>query len=100
MILLILGIIDIIAGICLALLPGVAANGIVHALAWFILIKGAWSVVTSAAQGYFWDWMGWVDAIVGATIVLAYYGMLIGIMQYIWWVIVLKGVYTMLCSVQ
>ncbi|MCW1296262.1 MAG: hypothetical protein OH319_01110 [Candidatus Parvarchaeota archaeon] len=37
------------------------------------IIKGSWSIFSSASVGYYYDWMGFVDMTTGISLLFAYY---------------------------
>ena len=65
----ILGIVDIIGALAL-LLPDFL-GGLAVTLGTIILIKGAWSALSSLLSGYFFIWMDLVDIIIGATLLFS-----------------------------
>lgn len=85
--LLLLSILDITAGISLLL----RATGIVAQF--FIVvhsIKGLWSVITSASNGYYLDVLGWLDIATG--IVFYMYMHNIFILSSLGYIMLVKGI--------
>jgi len=91
-IVLILSIIDIVAGGFLLLNAPIFANY----FALIFLIKGAFSVLSSFSMRYFFDWMGFVDIIVGIVFGLMSFGLFFGFYASIGWIVLLKGIYSMI----
>ena len=83
----VLGILDIVAGF-LTLLSNDVVVGVFLFFGWFMLIKGLFSLISSMGQGYFLDWMGWIDLLTGITLLTAWN------VPYIWVFCVLKGAYS------
>ena len=69
MLLLVLGLLDILAAITIVLgsIGWIGESTFLFYLAVFMLLKGLWSVLTSAAASFFFDFMGIID-IIGAII--------------------------------
>ncbi|MCD6478178.1 MAG: hypothetical protein J7K87_04200 [Candidatus Aenigmarchaeota archaeon] len=86
MLLLILGVIDILAGLCL-LYPSLFSFMIFY-VGIIVLLKGLMSFLSSVLNNYWFDWMGIVDIIVGVAL-------LIGLrIPHLWLVPILKGLYS------
>jgi len=83
MLLVILGVIDVLVGITL-----IFPNFLVTWLAWIVLIKGIFSVGGSAAAGYFFDFMGWIDLVAA---VLLFFNLSV---PWFWLLPLVKGVYS------
>jgi len=89
---LILSIIDVVAGGFLLLSAPVFANY----FAFIFLIKGLFSLLSSFSMCYFFDWMGFVDVIVGIVFGLMSFGLFFGFYTTIGWIVLLKGIYSMI----
>ena len=89
MLLTILSLIDIVAGIFLLfkIFPGLA-----FWLGIIILLKGISSVVGSIFSKYFFDWMGFIDLIVGILLIFNLS------VPWFWILPILKGSYTLILS--
>ena len=64
----------------------------------FYLLKGGWSVVSSLAAGYFYDWMGTLDFITGIALLLIFYGTVLNFFWIIGIAHILKGLYSLIFS--
>ena len=98
MLLIILSIIDLVAGGLLAfseVLPytGSAFVGTVGA---FMLAKGVWSVITAAAANFFMDFIGILDIACGLLLVVATTGFVMHFFVYFALALLLKGVYSLI----
>ncbi len=67
MILFLLGVFDIIASICVLLQ---IVNEITFLIVMLLFFKGIWSVISSAAQKFFFDVFGWIDITVSLVFLL------------------------------
>ena len=101
MLLLMLGMIDIFAGIVLALSGFVPFKGIsfIIAIGTIYVLKGLYSTGTAAANGFYFDFLGWFDLAAGFFMLLAFLGMSMGIFFFLGIVVMLKGLYTFSVSV-
>jgi len=74
--LLILGIIDLIAGIALALTGFVplTASGLILAIGIIVTLKGAISYLAAAGAGFYFDLLGVLDMLSGIFLILVFYG--------------------------
>ncbi|MFH1445215.1 MAG: hypothetical protein ABIF08_01910 [Nanoarchaeota archaeon] len=101
MLLFILGIIDIFAGIVLALSGFVPLAGVSFIL--FIgilyLLKGTYSTGTAAANGFYFDLLGWFDLAAGLFFVLTFIGLNMGIFFFLGITVMLKGLYSFAVSI-
>jgi len=87
--LLVLSIIDIIAGICL----GISLKGILAVIiGLIILFKAFVSLGTSLGSGYIFDWMGWIDLIAGLSLLIGF------IIPWLWVIVIIKGIYSLVFS--
>ena len=64
----------------------------------FYLLKGMWSLVSSLAAGYFYDWMGALDFIAGIALLLIFYGTVLNFFWIIGIAHILKGLYCLIFS--
>ena len=96
MIIVILGIIDIIAGIVLTFsgLDVFHGNGIVFFLAIAMILKGAWSWLNNLMSGFKLDFMGVLDIVVGILMLLTFGGFFLFFFAYFGIMEVIKGVYS------
>ncbi|MBU3896783.1 MAG: hypothetical protein KJ697_02515 [Nanoarchaeota archaeon] len=83
----ILGLLDIIAGICLAL---TLKNSIIGMIGMIILIKGISSLLGSFVTKHFLDWMGYIDVITGICLISGF------VIPYFWLLPIFKGTYSIL----
>jgi len=87
----ILSIVDVMAGGFLLLNAPVFANY----FAFIFLIKGLFSLLSSFSMRYFFDWMGFVDVIVGIVFGLMSFGLFFGFYSTVGWIVLLKGMYSL-----
>jgi len=94
--LVILGIIDIIIGIAVAVSPGMPliASSIILTLGIIALLKGLYSVLTAAGAGFFLDVLGWLDLIAALFLFMTYWGWVFGFFLYVGIIMVIKGLYS------
>ncbi len=93
--LLILGLIDIIAGIFLIL--NVSA-GVAFTLGIIMALKGLWSIIASAAAGFYFEFPGIFDFIGGIFLFLVSQGVFFEFFLYIGLLLLLKGIYSLIIS--
>jgi uncharacterized membrane protein HdeD (DUF308 family) len=96
MLLVILGIVDVIAGVILAFfgLPVFAGNSIVFGLGILMLIKGVISYLLACANRFYFDVMGILDLIAGVFLVLLFYGIGFFFFPYLGILVIIKGIYS------
>jgi uncharacterized membrane protein HdeD (DUF308 family) len=97
-ILVLLGLIEIFAG----LLIFFRSFPIFEIFLWLGLVyvlKGIWSMASSAAARYYYDWMGAVDLLVAASLLLIYAGYTSGFFLIIALLAIAKGIYTVVLSI-
>ena len=101
MLLLLLGILDMIAGIILGLSGFVTFNesSFVLYLGIIMIVKGIVSYLTGAAKGFYMDFMGILDIIGGMLMILAATGFVLFFFPYIGLLLLLKGAYSMLIGI-
>lgn len=104
MIVSVLGIIDIIAGIMLALggLSYFHGNGLVLTFAVILVIKGVWSWLTNLAmpdKGLKIDPMGILDIISALMLFLVYSGFFQFFFTYFGIILIIKGIYSFVVGV-
>ena len=92
MIVLILSIIDLLAGGLLLF----NLNFLLNYIAIILFFKGFFSIISSLGFGYWWDWMGWVDIITSIALALFSFGLPAAIFTYVAYIVIFKGTYTML----
>lgn len=97
----VLGIIDIFAGVVLALSGFVPFSGISFILFLGVLfvLKGIYSTAAAALNGFFFDLLGWFDLALGVFLVLAFFGMYMGIFFFLGVIVMLKGLFTFSISI-
>ncbi|MBU0953475.1 MAG: hypothetical protein KKA90_03585 [Nanoarchaeota archaeon] len=94
--LIILGAIDIIAGIVLTLtgIVSFADNQLVFILAIIFILKSLYSLVTAMAAGFFFDVLGWFDLFAGFILLLATWEITFGFVIWIGIIMIIKGIYS------
>ena len=95
MITLILSAMDLVCGGLLLL----NLNFLLNIIAGIMLMKGAFSLLSSLGVGYWFDWMGWLDVIGGAALLLFAFGIPAAIFANLAWIIVFKGIYSLVRGV-
>jgi hypothetical protein len=86
----ILGLIDIIAGVLLVL--NFTSMSFVNTVGMICIGKGLYSVFTGVLAGFYLDWMGWTDIIVGVALLLPLFNI---VTKFFAFVIILKGIYSL-----
>ena len=96
MLLFILGIIDIIGGVILALATGgyIGGSDFLFYLAVFFLLKGIWSLLTAMAGGFYFDLLGITDIVAAVSMFLITAGVVSGVFLWIGVILILKGIYS------
>ena len=96
MILLILGLLDVVAGIALGLTRGfpMVNNPLLFYLGVFFILKGLYSLLAAAAAGYFVSVMSWFDLLAGVFHLWANTGAQYPFFLYLGVVMVIKGLYS------
>ena len=87
MILAVLGLIDVIAGILL-FLESAAPGSYVTWVGFLVLLKAAYSIVTSIASKFYFDIFGIIDLITAFLMLTAFY------VPFFWLLPLLKGIYS------
>ena len=100
MILWVLGIIDIIAGSALSLgwLIPYTGNWFIGTMATVLIIKGVWSIITAAANAFFFDVIGILDLVAGLLLLFTTFGVLMHFFIYIGIALILKGFYSLVAG--
>lgn len=88
---LILSIIDVVAGGVLLL----GAPNFANYFAFIFIAKGLFSLLSSFSMRYFFDWMGFIDVIVGIIFGLMSFGLFFGFYSIVGWIVLLKGMYSL-----
>jgi uncharacterized membrane protein HdeD (DUF308 family) len=96
MLLILLSIIDLIAGGLLAFCEvfPYAGSAFVGTLGAFMLAKGAWSVLTAAAANFYMDFIGALDIVCGILLVVTTFGFSMHFFVYFAVALILKGIYS------
>jgi uncharacterized membrane protein HdeD (DUF308 family) len=91
-----LGIIDIISGVVLAVSTSfnLAGSGIALWIGIFMLLKGVYSVLTAAGAGFYFDVLGWLDLIAAASLFIVFFGVANEFFVYFGILMILKGIYS------
>jgi len=92
MIVLILSAIDLLSGSLLLL----NLKFFLNYIAGIMLLKGAFSLLSSLGIGYWFDWMGFIDVISGVALLLFAFGIPAAIFSTLAWIVIFKGVYSLL----
>jgi len=92
----ILGIIDLIAGIALALTGFVplAASGLILAIGVILALKGGISYLAAAGAGFYFDVLGVLDLLSGIFLILAFYGTVLGFFVWFGVAMILKALWS------
>jgi len=92
MILAILGTLDVVAGISLLFLKTFPANFLFY-IGLLVLLKAIYSVATGILSKCFFDFLGWIDLIVGIALIFSFS------IPYLWLAPVIKGIYSMVVGI-
>ena len=100
MLLWILGIIDIVAGAALSLggLIPYIGNGFIGTIAAIMIIKGVWSIISAAANAFFFDIIGILDLVVGIMLLLTTLGIFLNFFVYLGIALILKGLWSIIAG--
>ncbi len=91
----ILSIVDIIIGLMIAYPTFILFTSIVIFYTSLIYVgKGLWSIFSSLAGGYYYDWMGVLDVVYGAALFAIYSGISNGIFYWIGIIAIVEGIYS------
>lgn len=101
MIIVILGILDVIAGIAVALAQLFHLTGSAFALylGVIFILKALYSILTALAAGFPFDVLGWLDLIAGIVLMLLYWGFPVSFAFWVGIIMILKGVYSILLGI-
>ena len=94
--LLILGILDLIAGAALAISGFVplTAVGLVFGIGIIITLKGVISYLAAAGNGFYFDFLGILDVLSGIFLILAFYGTAMGFFVWFGVAMILKAMWS------
>jgi len=92
-----ISIVEIFAGL-LVIYPIAIFIQIIFYMSIIYILKGVWSMISSIAAGYYFDWMGGLDFIIGITLLLIFSGVTFSFFWIIGLAHILKGIYTLLLS--
>ncbi|MCX6814546.1 MAG: hypothetical protein NTY20_02780 [Candidatus Aenigmarchaeota archaeon] len=94
--LLILGILDLIAGTALAISGFVplTAAGLIFAIGIIVTIKGVISYMMAAGNGFYFDLLGILDMLSGIFLILAFYGTALGFFVWFGVAMILKALWS------
>jgi len=102
MLLTILGVLDVVIGAALWMSSGSPITGstviLVLSLLW--MFKGGWSILSSAAAGWFFDYMGIPDLIAGVLLMMSYLGISFGFFFYVALIMLAKGLWSFLIGLK
>lgn len=92
--LVLIGIIDIIAGIIVFLSGSwnFTSNSFIAFLTFFYFSLGIWSIATNAIRRNFFDWRGFIDMIGAVCLLLIFYGSVYEIFGILGIIIAIKGI--------
>lgn len=98
----ILGILDVVVGILLWLVTGNpwVGSGIIAFFGVVWLIKGIWSFLSGAAEGFFFDVLGILDVLAAIFLGLSYFGIAFGFVVWIALLMVLKGIWSFFMGIR
>jgi hypothetical protein len=94
--LLILGILDLIAGAALAISGFVplTAVGLILGIGIIVTLKGVISYLAAAGNGFYFDLLGILDMISGVFLILAFYGTSMGFFLWFGVAMILKALWS------
>ncbi|MBL7206749.1 MAG: hypothetical protein ISS36_04085 [Candidatus Aenigmarchaeota archaeon] len=96
MFIIILGIIDLVVGIFLALSNNFQGSTIILYLGIIILLKALYSLGTAFGAGFYLDFLGILDLIAGILLLIVFYGIFTHFFIYIGILLALKGIYSII----
>lgn len=102
MILFVLGVLDVLIGTLLWMSSGnpFTTNAVVLIFAVIWMLKGAWSILSSASVGWFFDYMGIPDLLAGMFLLFSYFGMSFGFFFYLAIIMLAKGLWSFLMGMR
>jgi len=62
----------------------------------FLVGKGIWSILSSIAFHYFFDWMGWTDVVGGVALLLIHFKIPFKLSSFVGILLLLKGLYCLI----
>ncbi len=94
--LLILGVLDLIAGAALAISGFVplTAVGLILGIGIIITLKGVISYLAAAGSGFYFDLLGILDMVSGVFLILAFYGTALGFFIWFGIAMILKAMWS------
>ncbi len=101
MFLIALGVIDVVAGIILALygVPAYKGSGFIATFGGFMLLKGLWSVLVAYRKDYYKDIWGAVDIVAGVLMILLFFGIQHFLFAVAGAVVIIKGVWSFVSDI-
>jgi hypothetical protein len=96
MLLVILGVLDVLGGILLAISGFIPyeGSGFILTLGAVFVLKGIISYLAAAAKGFLFDLLGILDLIAGIMLILATYGFVVFFFPYVGILLIIKGAYS------
>jgi len=88
------GVIDFIVGIVILLSSKFVftSNVFIISISFLYLLLGIRSLSRSFMRSYFFDWRGYVDMISAISLILIYYGIVLGAFKILGIIIILRGI--------
>jgi hypothetical protein len=100
MFLIILSVLDVFSGLILLTYGSFTIlHGFVGYMAAYSFFKGVLSFLSSIGMGYYFDWMGIIDAITGVMLLFLMWEFSFGFISTVGIIATLKGVYSLLRGV-
>ena len=93
--LLLIGLVDIFGGLLLVFNP-VFLHNLLFYFGVIILLKGLWSIVSSAVAHFYFDLFGWIDMVASVLLLIAYFDSPLSFAGFAGIVILLKGLWSIL----
>ena len=102
MLLIVLSLIDLIAGLVLLLCEmfSYADSYFVGILGVVIMLKGLWSIATAATSNFYFDIAGMLDVVSGIFIILTTFSIFVHFFVYAGIALILKGAYSMIMGLR
>ena len=63
---------------------------------WIIFVKGAWTLFNSFRTHFYFDYLGLIDVICGATMLLLFFGWSLSFLWFFGILILIKGIWSIL----
>ena len=94
-----IAIVDVIGGLLLIFDWVSAFHTLLFYFGVIMLVKGLWSVFDCIRKKFYFDFLGWIDVVSGATMLLIFFGWSLSFLWFLGIIILIKGLWSMLNAV-